>query len=75
VLKDLIDGWPPAGVVVEDALDEVPGSLSDSDILGEGIVVHPDPFVSCFDIVGLEWGLADDKGIDDDAQRPDVDLI
>lgn len=41
----------------------------------ERILVSFDPSVCGLDVRGLERRLADDEGVQDDAQRPDVDLV
>jgi hypothetical protein len=49
-------------------LDYIFGLLTDSDVLWEAIIVHPDAAVGGFDVVCLEWRLADDESVDDDTQ-------
>ena len=50
VVKDLVDGWSFAWVVVQDLCDQVSGLVCDADIFREIVSIHPDSSVSSFDI-------------------------
>lgn len=44
-------------------------------MIGEGVAVHANFFVSSFHVRRLERWFADDQSVNDDAEGPDVDLI
>ena len=50
VVKDLVNGWSLAWVVVQDLSDQVSGLVCDADIFWEIVSIHPDSTVSSFDI-------------------------
>jgi hypothetical protein len=75
VLEDFINCWSLGRIVVQDPGDEVLCLVGNGDSLRELIVVHSDFLVSSLNIVGLEWRFTDDQSVDDDSERPDIDLV
>lgn len=75
MLEDFINCWSLGRVVVQDPGDEVLCLVGNGDSLRELIVVHSDFLVSGLNIVGLEWRFTDDQSVDDDSERPDIDLV
>ena len=64
-------GW----VIVQDLCDEVASVICDANLLREVIRVHTNSFVSGLHIRGLEGRLANDKCVNNDSDRPDIDLV
>ena len=75
VVKDLVNGWSLAWVVVQDLSDQISGLVCDADIFREIVSIHPDSSVSSFDIRGLKGRFTDNKCVNYDTNRPDVDLV
>ena len=73
--QNFINGRAASRIIRQNTLDEVPGAITNLHRLRERVIVHPNALVGCLDVIGLEWRLANDKSVDDDAQRPDVDLV
>ena len=65
---DLVNRWSSGGVVVQNFGNEVPGRITDSDLLWEGVAVHSDSLIGGLDVIGLEWWLADDESVNDDTE-------
>ena len=62
-------------VIVQDLGDEVASVICDANLLREVIRVHTNSFVGGLDIGGLEGRLANDKCVNNDTDRPDIDLV
>ena len=50
VLKDLIDSWSFAWIVVQDLLDKVSCVVRNANIFREVVSIHSNATVSCLDI-------------------------
>lgn len=72
---DLVQGWSGRGVSSQDSRNQISGLVRNWYVLWEGVLVSLDSSVRGFDISGLEWRFAYNQGVDNDAERPDVDLI
>ena len=62
-------------VQVKDFGDEVAGLLGDGHVVGERVDVGPDLLVGRLHVRSLEGRFADDQGVDDHAEGPDVHLV
>lgn len=72
---NVIDCRSLCGIVVQDLSDEVTGWVRDSNVLWEAVSVHSDSLVGRLDILSFERRLSDNQSVNNDANRPDVDLI
>jgi len=73
--KDLINGRSFRRIIIQDFCDEVPCCISDRYVFGERISVHSDSLISRLDIRSFKRWLTDDQGINDDTERPNIDLV
>ena len=73
--ENLIDRRSLSRVIIEDLGDQVTSRLRDLILLREVVGVHTNTLVGGLDISGLEWRLANDQSVDDNADGPDVDLV
>lgn len=62
------------GVSCQNFLDKVLRGIADGASVREAVLVHPDLSIGCFDIICLEWWLSNYQCVDDDSERPNVDL-
>ena len=60
-MQDLIDGGPPAGVALKDAVDQVAGQRADR--LGHAVLVLLDARVRLLEALGLERRPADQQSV------------
>ena len=72
---DIVNCGTLGRVRVEDLGDEVAGVVADGHVFGEAVGVHPNALVGCLNVASLEGWLADDQGVDDDTDGPDIDLV
>ena len=72
---DLVNRWSSSGVVVENFTDEVRCRLTDGYLVRELVLIHSDSLVGGLYVIGFEWRLTDNEGVDDNTKRPDINLI
>ena len=72
---DLLKRWSCGRVSCQNPRNDVPGFIRNWNVVWERILVHFDTSVSGFDIGGFKWRFSYDESVDDDSQRPDVDLV
>lgn len=73
--KDLINSRSFRRIVIQDFCYEVPGCISDRNVFGERISVHSDSLIGSLDIRSFKRWLSNDQGINNDTERPYVDLV
>jgi len=75
VLQDLVDSGSLRRVIVQNLGDEVASRVADLYVFREVVRIHANTLVGGLDIRGLKWWLTNDQSVDDNADRPDVDLV
>lgn len=73
--EDLIDSGALGRIVVQNLGDEVARRICYSYVFGEVVSVHANALISGLDIAGLKWRLSNNQRVDNDTDRPDVNLI
>lgn len=73
--EQLIEGGALGGVGLQDTCDQGARLVRYLHMLREALGVHADSTLGGLDVVGLEGRLTHQEGVDDDAQRPHVDLL
>lgn len=74
VRQDVLQAWTLVRIIVEDAGDEVNGRVRDGDVLWELVGIVLDALVDLLDLFGLKRRLANEKGVENDTDGPDVDF-
>lgn len=73
--EDLINSRSFRWIIIQDFCYEVPGCISDRHVFGERVSVHSDSLIGCLDIRSFKRWLTNDQGINDDSERPNIDLV
>ena len=75
VAHDIVNGRSLRRVVVQNLRDQVTSAVGDCHVLREVVGVHSDSLVRRLHIRCLKRRLSNDKCVDNDANRPDIDLV
>lgn len=72
---NVVNRWSLSRVVVQDLRDEIASCIRDADVVRESISVHTDSLVSRLDVGSLKGRLTNDECVNDDSDRPNIDLV
>ena len=75
VHHDVVDCWSLGRVIIQDLRDDVTSGVRDTHTVWEIVGVHTDSLVGSLHIRCLEGRLTNNKRVNDDSDRPDVDLV
>ena len=75
MLHDLLEAGSSGRVTGQNAGNEISRLVRDLHVVWEVVLVSFDARVSGFNVSRLERWLADDECVDNDAKRPDIDLV
>ena len=75
VRHNLVQVWSSLRISRQDSSNQITSRIRNVDVIWERVTILTDTPVRGFDIGRLERRFSYDQGVDDDAQRPNIDLV
>ena len=75
MIHNLIYGRSTCRIIIKNFLNKIASVIRNLYSVGKIVIIHSNSTISCLNIISFKWWFSNNKGVNYDTNRPNINLI